>query len=319
EGAARHCHRVSRAALLDRSLEGVLVFKIFTFGHYADLSGILAASGNGWWLVAVLLLMPVNWMLEALKWKMLVVVVSEISFGNAVKAVLSGITTGFSTPNRLGEFLGRVASLHVDDRRPGFTLSMLNSLSQNIVMALAGIPAAIVFFTCQSGSTSFNWHLYLVLVVSCLVLLLLFYFSLPGISRWLQIQKPASKMLVYTDCLSGFSLLGLIRVMVVTFFRYTVFCFQFYCMLLCFGVRPEPLQALIAIPASYLFVTFTPSWAVSEAAIRGSYAVVFVGGFVSGHDLPIMLAGISLWMLNFVLPMFAGSVLLSAATKRADA
>jgi len=97
--------------------------------------------------------------------------------------------------------------------------------------------------------------------------------------------------------------------MAISLLRYLVFCFQFFLMLRFFGVQLELWQALIAIPANYLFVTFTPSVAFSEAAVRSSYAVLFIGAF-SGQVVGIALAGMCIWMVNFVFPMLVGSVVM---------
>ena len=58
--------------------------------------------------LAVLLLMPVNWMLEGLKWKLAAGQQVKLSFGNAMRGVLAGVTIGTATPNRIGEFAGRI-------------------------------------------------------------------------------------------------------------------------------------------------------------------------------------------------------------------
>jgi hypothetical protein len=68
-------------------------------------------------------------------------------------------------------------------------------------------------------------------------------------------------------------------------------------------------QALIAIPTNYLFVTFTPSVAFSEAAVRSSYAVLVIG-FFSSNIVGIALAGMCIWMINFVIPMMVGSIIM---------
>ena len=69
-------------------------------------------------------------------------------------------------------------------------------------------------------------------------------------------------------------------------------------------------QGVVSISTFYLFLTFTPSIAFSEAAIRGSYAVIFVGMF-SDNSVGIALAGVLVWFVNAVIPMIIGSVFFS--------
>lgn len=59
-------------------------------------------------LVAVIALMFVNWSIEAVKWKLSVKKIQNVGFLKAFKAVLSGVSFSVSTPNRVGEYLGRV-------------------------------------------------------------------------------------------------------------------------------------------------------------------------------------------------------------------
>ena len=80
-------------------------------------------------------------------------------------------------------------------------------------------------------------------------------------------------------------------------------------MLQFFGIELSYWQALVAIPTNYLFVTFTPSLAFSEATVRSSFAVLTIGAF-SGQTVNIALAGMCIWMLNFVVPMLIGSVVM---------
>ena len=59
-------------------------------------------------LFAVFLLMIVNWGIEAFKWKISVQQVQHVKYFTAFKAILSGTSFSVTTPNRVGEYLGRV-------------------------------------------------------------------------------------------------------------------------------------------------------------------------------------------------------------------
>ena len=240
---------------------------------------------------------------------MLVSKIQEISLFHAVKAILSGIFTGFFTPNRVGELMGRVSFLKNKNRKSGVTLSILNSLTQNMIMALFGIPACILFFLSQNEMINNEMISYLLILIISLILFGLLYYNLPQLSLRLKLNRFSAKLSSFSDCLSEYSMTDLLKIMLVTLLRYLVFCVQFYFMLLFFGVHIEAWQAVIAIPTSYLFVTFTPSLAFSEAAVRSSYAVLTIGAF-SASEIPIILAGVSIWIVNFVLPMLVGSVIM---------
>jgi hypothetical protein len=234
--------------------------------------------------------------------------VQKISLMYSIKGVLAGISTGFFTPNRLGEMVGRVMYLNPENRKAGVTLSLVSSLTQNIIMTLGGIPACILFFGFTAGKVKMNISLYLTIVGICVTALCLLYFLLPRLSLKLKQSRIAAKIKDFTDCLSAFSFSELIRIILVSLFRYVVFCIQFSFMLRFFGVELTAWEMLISIPTTYLLVTFTPSFAFSEVAVRGSLAVLIIGTF-SPQIVGIALAGMCIWIINFVIPMLVGSVL----------
>jgi len=205
--------------------------------------------------------------------------------------------------------VGRVMFLSEDNRKSGVTLSLVNSLTQNLIMALCGLPACLLFFTQTVGTVEANITHYLFFIVVFLILFGLFYFALPLLSRQFKSNRFAHIILPFTDCLTGYSFRQLAAIMLISLVRYLVFCVQFFFMLRFFGVHLDSWQALISIPTTYLFVTFTPSFAFSEAAVRSSYAVLVIGAF-SGQVVSIALAGLCIWLINFVVPMLIGSVVM---------
>ena len=288
-----------------------LAYKLVTFNQYTEFLNQWRHMplSQFWWLAAVFLFLPFNWLIESVKWKMMTKHVQKLSLKFSIKAVLAGISTGFFTPNRMGEMVGRVMFLNPENRKSGVTLSLVNSMTQNIIMTFCGIPTCIIFFSVTAGKMKFNLDLYLLIVGVFLTCMFLLYFFLPKLSKLLKNNRLGSKIKEFTDCLAAFSILELIQIMLVSLFRYVVFCIQFSFMLHFFGIELTVWQMLISIPTSYLFVTFTPSFAFSEVAVRGSFAVLIIGAF-SNQTVSIALAGMCIWIVNFVIPMLVGSAFL---------
>ena len=64
-----------------------------TFTEMMDATASLISKNRFlYFLIPVLLLMPVNWMLEALKWQLVVKPKEKISLATAMKAVFAGAT-----------------------------------------------------------------------------------------------------------------------------------------------------------------------------------------------------------------------------------
>ena len=74
-----------------------------------EFKQILPDKGWLWPLIICLVLMIMNWGLEALKWQVLVKSTQPLNFIQAFGSVLAGLATGLITPNRIGNFIGRNA------------------------------------------------------------------------------------------------------------------------------------------------------------------------------------------------------------------
>ena len=112
--------------------------------HQPDLehawNGIQHSFGSPmiWNLVIAILLMIVNWSIEAVKWKIAVKEVQQVRFLKAIKAVLSGVSFSVSTPNRVGEYLGRVLYMNEGNRLKTISITIVSSISQLIITLLMG-------------------------------------------------------------------------------------------------------------------------------------------------------------------------------------
>jgi hypothetical protein len=288
-----------------------LAYKLYTFNQYDVLAEQWRQMplSQFYWLTGVLILLPLNWYLETLKWKLLVSKIQDISMLVSFKSVLTGVSTGFFTPNRVGELVGRVLFLEVKNRKPGMTLCVLSSFTQNIIMVSWGIPASILFFTRKTVTLDFDISSILLIFVASLSVMGLIYLAWPFLNKQISKSRYYPQISAFTFFLSTYTWSDILPIMLVSLLRYLVFCTQMFLMLRFFGVEIIPWHAMIAIPASYLFVTFTPSVAFSEAAVRSSYAVLFIGAF-SGQVVGIALAGVCIWVVNLVIPMLVGSVVM---------
>src|SRR5690606_3920901 len=95
-------------------------------------------------LSVVTFLMFVNWLLEAVKWRFLCRYIERISFWKAIQSVFCGLTWAVFTPNRIGEFGGRVLFLKPRKRVFGVVAMGVGALAQLVL-------------TCVAGSLSIAW------------------------------------------------------------------------------------------------------------------------------------------------------------------
>jgi len=285
-----------------------LAYKLFTFEHYGELfSAIQSFEIKQFaWLVAVFLLLIPNLLAEARKWQLLNRKVELFSLKTSLKAIIAGISTGFFTPNRIGEMAGRVLFLSPENRRKGITLSIVSGLTMTLTVLFVGIPALAAFLFFTNKILIYNKLLYFSAAIFFTVLLLSVYFLLPKIGKKFAENSKFPKIKTFFSHLQNFSIKDLFSILCVAFVRYFVFCVQMYSILRFFGINIGLIYSVAAICSNYLLITFTPSFSFSEGAVRGSWAAVVFGAF-GANPISCILAGLCIWLINTMLPVFLGT------------
>lgn len=252
-------------------------------------------QGNKFYLfVLAVLLMPVNWGLETVKWKSLLR--SQVSLSRLLKSIIAGITVGFVTPGRSGEFAGRVMFLNNDNGTKVFYLSSIGGLAQTAASLVIGVPFIYlwrtdVFITeIVTGSAAFY-------------LLVFFRFDILNrlLSSWSFLHKyglviqhgdlPEIETQVYVLFLSAL--------------RFMVYTLQYVLLLMFFGVGNN-LLALSTHSIVYLLAqTFSPLMPLLDFSYRGASALFVFKGF-SANSIAILSAVMMVWLINLVLPAVTG-------------
>ncbi|HEV7232472.1 MAG TPA: lysylphosphatidylglycerol synthase domain-containing protein [Bacteroidia bacterium] len=247
--------------------------------------------------LGVFIMLFVNWGLEAWKWKLLVSHLYPISFGRACRAVLAGVTTGIFTPNRAGEFGGRVFDLPRDIRVQAALLSFTGGFVQLGVTVVAALPAV---FICSSCDVFMRSHLWLSLIlISGLIITM--------IVLWLLKERIAPRATEYFRLFQSYSALHWMKIASISVLRYLVFSTQFFLLLYAFGIRAEIPEVFSAIALTFFATTVIPTFALSEIGIRGSVSVIFLGMY-STDTAAILASSFLLWIINIALPALTGIV-----------
>ena len=291
-----------------------LLYSLFTFDGYDSLLLSFKRRGFFHWysLFFAILLIPLNWYLESVKWKTLLENIEQISLKTSLYSVLTGLTTGIFSPGRLGEFAGRVLLLQPKSRKKASLLWAVGSITMTIVVCLLGIPALFVFI--KSGreinllQNSSVTH-YLLIVLLAVFILTLLYFFIPYIGKSFT-GRFSGYFSSFFNLLKKISIYCLMKSLYISLLRYFVFCLQFWLMLRFFGVELSPWEACIGIFTSYLFITFLPSLFLTEAAVKSSVSLLVLSAF-SGNPVAIISASMLLWILNIAIPTIFGVLLLT--------
>lgn len=271
-----------------------------------------------WNLVAVVAMMLANWIIETFKWKLAVQKIQEVGFFTAFKAVLSGVSFSVSTPNRVGEYLGRVLYMNEGNRLKAISLTITGSISQLIVTLLMGWIGMIVLRKPieASGMISPFWlEVMLWGAGVTLLILTLFYFRLSVLVRWID-RLPGSKRYAWLiETLEDFNATLLFRLLSLSALRFVVFIVQYYLLFQLFDVHVSLWQSWWAVSVSFLVMAVIPTIALfTDLGLRGKVSLVLLGMF-SSNNLGIGLTAVSIWFINLIIPALAGSLLILSIKK----
>lgn len=269
-------------------------------------------------MLIVALLMILNWVIETFKWKFLIRKIENVNFFKALVAVLSGITVSIFTPNRIGEYAGRVFILDKADRWEGVLITMLGSMSQLLVTIVAG-SIGFVFFTYEYIDLSIKSE-YLIygLVLICAILiftLILLFYNVSFLTRAInKLPGKLKKLRHYGKIFSDYRKWELSLVILLSLTRYLVFMTQFFLLLNVFEATIPYGEAIMMISLIYLVMAAIPTIALTELGIRGSVALYFIGLYFESHnpsaqnDLGIFTASSVLWLINLAIPAILGAI-----------
>lgn len=261
-------------------------------------------------IILVFFMMFINWGLEAFKMQLLLRRIQPLSLMNALKMVITGISFSFLFPNRYGEFIGRGFAAKSQKFQVGLT-GLIASLAQTLITLCCGLGA--LFYILFQYDVSKILHLSIVLITSCITVFCFFiYFKLPLLQRlcskvkWTFLQKYIQRMSI----LNHFSKQELLKILLLSFVRYSVFALQFYLILHIFNLNVSLTEALFLIPIYYLMLMIIPVFFITEPGVRGSVAIFLLSWLHPNSSTSIFMATTVIWSINILIPAIIGSFFL---------
>ena len=294
------------------------------------------AGANVWWAAAALALLPLNWGAETQKWLLLLRVFSPAaSWGLALRGVLAGVSLAVFTPNRLGEFAGRVLLVPPELRWRAAAVNVVSTLSQTLVVLAAGGLGLWWFVRQVLRPEPFYAGAVAVLTAVGVAALFFFYFQIrllvPALRRlrwlrsWARLRKERWPWLgkQLRLLLRGVAVLGRLEqrtlwaVLGWAAFRYAVYSAQYFFLLQFFGVQTGIWGGLAGISTLFLLQTGIPLPPAMGLVARGSLAVQVWSQF-GANEVSSLSATFTLWIINLILPALVGTFfLLNVHTNKA--
>lgn len=269
---------------------------------------------QSWKFWLCILLAAVNWGLEARKWQIMLHPLQQVSYWKSVKGVLAGVAFAVNTPNRIGEYGGRMLYLQPDKRVQSIGLTVLASISQLIVTLLFGALALTVMdeplshLAFKPGVPTIWFQMLYSIVMIAAIVCLLFYFKMDWMLILLERIPMAGKLLPFVKVVGEVDVTILLRVLGLSTIRYVVFVSQYILLLQLMHVELELAHAFCLISILYLILALVPTVALLEIGLRGKLGIMLFQLY-SSNIVGIYAATTGIWLLNLVVPALAGSMM----------
>ncbi|MDX2048378.1 MAG: lysylphosphatidylglycerol synthase domain-containing protein, partial [Chitinophagaceae bacterium] len=267
---------------------------------------------NAWQLWMVVMLMLVNWGIEARKWQVLLKGIQKISFLRSFKAILAGVSFALNTPNRIGEYGGRILYVEDGKRFKAVSLTIAGSFSQIIITLLMGTIGLVFLQDELSGSlgieSSAIWIKFLTGIVATVTLVcLLIYFRLNWLIKGVERLPGLSRFVEHISVLEDLNVTILLRVLSLSFTRFMVFVIQYNLLLQAMQVDVTWWQGFWAVSVLFLLLAIWPTIALLELGLRWEYSLLLFKLF-SKNTVGIYATATGIWLINLALPALIGSL-----------
>lgn len=256
---------------------------------------------------AVMLMMLLNWFLESLKWKYLVQRVEKISTWKAVESVFCGLTWAVFTPNRIGEYGGRVFFLSPRKRIAGVVAMGVGAFGQMVVTNVAG-SLAILWFIGRFIPLNIGLHYAIAfLILFFCVFFILFYFNIRWLNNLLLKINFLKKYQRFFSILARYKYSELWNVFLFCVSRFVVFTTQYFLIihLLIPGLGFFEVSMMVFI--MFFIQSALPSLDLLDVGVRTMTASYFFS-FITDQDVSIIAATACIWLINLIIPAILGSI-----------
>jgi uncharacterized membrane protein YbhN (UPF0104 family) len=255
----------------------------------------------------VVLLMFANWLVECLKWQYLTRRLAPITLWQSIEGVFCGLTWAVFTPNRIGEYGGRVMFLPQRKRIHGVFAMAVGSFGQNVITNIMGAIALLWFCYSFLKMGAFILVGISVLVFVFVALFVVLYFNIKWLVWLLNRVSFLKKFHRFFDIMGAYKLGELVKIMCFCLTRFFIFSFQYY-LVIHLLVPNIPFYDVILMVFIVFFVqSALPSLDLLDVPVRATAAAT-VFHYVTDQQIAIIAAFSSIWLINLIIPAILGSV-----------
>ena len=295
-------------------LIGILLSALLLWGIYLQVQNQIAKVGKDalWqtgpqmylWLCVFLMLGNVG--LEARKWQILAGSAESLNYRQSLTSYLAGIAISIVTPNRLGEYPGRIMYLKRKNAFRLVSVSILGSFAQLLTIFIYGTAALIYYNITTPGP----WQK--ALLLGSIVMAVALGWCYWRFESWLPILnkvKWLQKYKIYGQLLMRFSNKEQLTILGISMIRFAVYTAQYLVLLTWMNVDVPLLDGFFLSALFFWVIAVVPSIALAELGVRGQVGLYLFQNY-STNTIGILSATVGIWFINLIIPAILGSILL---------
>ena len=266
-----------------------------------------------WWqtgpdinLYLCLGLLFVNIVLESSKWYLLTNYVEPVGYFRALGSYLAGMAVSIVTPNRVGDYPGRILYLGRGNTFRYINVSVLGAVSQLSAIFLFGL-AGLIYYNIVFRGLLAQVALGLCIAANICVTIIYWRFEnwFPG---WGDI-KLFRRFVIYGRLLNRVTTKRQVLVLLLSVMRFGVFTAQYLFLLRWMNIDIPLAEGFIMSALFFWTMAVVPTIALTELGVRGNVSLYLFHNF-SANSLGILSATTGIWLLNLILPSILGSILI---------
>ncbi len=293
---------------------GIIVSVLLLWGVSIQVSHQLSKVdiGQAWktgpiyLLCIAVLLMPLNLSLEAKKWHLLAASAQPLNYRQALASYFAGITFSIVTPNRIGEYPGRLLFLKRKNTLRLIGVSFLGAMAQMLTSFLYGLAGLIYY------NITFPGTLPIVLLTVCgigIIIVGIIYWRFETWMPLIEKVKWLKKYNVYGKLMNKITVKQQIMILSISLMRYAIYTAQYLILLNWMNVNVPPVEGFLMSALFFWLIAIIPSLALVELGER-SQVGLYLFHHYSDNTVGILGATVGVWAINLVLPAVVGSILL---------
>ena len=294
------------------SLIGIAISALLLYSIWLQIHKQLSHLHSDWWqgetifLVIALLLMPVNLSIEAFKWKLLAGSAQPLSAFQAWKSYLAGIALSLITPNRIGEYPGRLLYLKRKNTVRLISVSVLGVFAQFFTLFIYGIAGLLYYNIFFPG----YWQQIVLVICAIIVLLLsLIFFRFENWIVYFENIKWLRRFHTYGQLMKRFTMKEQCIILGLSLLRFSVYTVQYLMLLHWMHISLPAGEGFLMASLYFWSIAVIPSIAFTELGVRGHVSLFLFHHFTE-NTVGILVATIGLWCMNLIIPAIIGSILL---------